>query len=364
MSELSVISIDSPAALRECTAAWDDLWRQSAVALPIARAEPIAQFVEHFGHADALHALAVERDDRLLAALPLVAGQVMRVTRGLMLPSNDLTWAGDLLVHPGDEGDAALAAMVDAFGRLPQAILWLDGVPLEAPQWRRFCAALEAAGLPFVRRENFRVGQVAIGRDWPAMQAVWSRNHRRQMQKMLRRAEADGGAELVVDRQLSPDDAERLARDGFAIEDRSWKGAAGTSVLKTPGLLEYYLRQARELAAAGRLQLSFLMYRGQPIAFEYGWNSRGVYFSPKVGYDEAFAHLTPGQLLRYGLLEKFSADPQQTTFDFCGPLCDATRKWITGSYSVGRLVVSTGRLAGNLFLQAYRLRRSKATMAN
>ncbi len=281
----------------------------------------------------------------------------------LRLPAKPQAWAGDLLLDPAADGDAALTALVAAIRRLPQPVLWLDGVALDAPHWRKFRAALEAADLPHVSRESFRVGQVAISHDWDAMRGAWSANHRRHMKQMERRAEKDGGAELVVYRDLSADECDALVRQGFAIEDRSWKAAAGTSVLKSPGMLDYYLRQARELAAAGQLQLSFLKFRGQVIAFEYGWNSKGIYSSPKVGYDEAFAHLTPGQLLRSRLLERFSTDPRQTTFDFCGPLCDATRKWITGSYLVGRLVASTGRLAGQLYLRAYRLRRSKGKMA-
>jgi CelD/BcsL family acetyltransferase involved in cellulose biosynthesis len=362
MSASRVVQFDSPAALRATTPAWDDLWRRSAVAMPIARAEPIAQYVEQFGPSDAIHALAVESDGQLVAALPLVAGRVMRLAQALTLPANPLTWAGDLLLDSA-AGDEVLTALVGAIRRLPQAVLWLDGVTLDAPHWRRFLAALEAADLPHVCRESFRAGQVTISHDWDALCGAWSANHRRHLKQMERRAEKDGGVELVVYRDLSADACETLVRQGFAIEDRSWKGAAGTSVLKTPGILEYYVRQAREMAAAGQLQLSFLVFRGQPIAFEYGWNAKGVYFSPKVGYDEAFAQLTPGQMLRYRLLERFSADPEQTTFDFCGPLCDATRKWITGSYPISRMVASTGRLSGRLFLQAYRLRRAKAKMA-
>ncbi len=362
MAAPRVVQLDSLADLRDAAPAWDDLWRRSEVAMPIARAEPIAQHVEHFGLRDKLCALAVEVDGQLVAALPLVAGRAMRLAPAAMLPANPQAWAGDLLLDPAAD-DRILSALVSAIRRLPQAVLWLDGVTLNAPPWRKFLAALDAAELPHVSRESFRVGQVAISHDWDAMRGAWSANHRRHMQKMLKRAESDGGVELVVHRELSADECDTLLRQGFAIEDRSWKGAAGTSVLKSPGMLDYYVRQAREFAAAGQLQLSFLKFRGQAIAFEYGWNSKGIYFSPKVGYDEAFAHLTPGQLLRHRLLERFSTDRRQTTFDFCGPLCDATRKWITGSYPVGRLVVSTGRLAGQLFLRAYRLRRSKGKIA-
>ncbi len=56
MAAPRVLQFDSLAALRAAAPAWDDLWRRSAVAMPIARAEPIAQYVEQFGHRDTLHA--------------------------------------------------------------------------------------------------------------------------------------------------------------------------------------------------------------------------------------------------------------------------------------------------------------------
>jgi hypothetical protein len=82
--------------------------------------------------------------------------------------------------------------------------------------------------------------------------------------------------------------------------------------------------------------------------------SKGWYFSPKVGYDEEYSHLTPGQLLRLKLTERFFADRERRGWDFLGPLVEATKKWTTSSYAVARLVVSTGRLGGDAFLHAYR----------
>src|SRR5207245_258118 len=100
---------------------------------------------------------------------------------------------------------------------------------------------------------------------------------RRQMRRIERHAEDDGGAMLLVYREIEPPDVEPLLRRGFAVEDASWKSRAGTSVLKSPATLGFYIEQARQLAAWGDLQLSFLELDGRPIAFEYGWNAKGVY---------------------------------------------------------------------------------------
>ncbi len=104
----------------------------------------------------------------------------------------------------------------------------------------------------------------------------------------------------------------------------------------------------------GHLELVFLEFDGRAIAFELGWSSKGWYFSPKVGYDEEYSHLTPGQLLRLKLAERFFADHDQSAWDFLGPLVESTEKWTTASYPIERLVVSTGGVGGDAFMHAYR----------
>jgi hypothetical protein len=147
---------------------------------------------------------------------------------------------------------------------------------------------------------------------------------------------------------------ERLLDVGWQVEDRSWKGPAGTSVLKSPGSREYFLDQARELAQRGELQLSFLRLGGQPIAFEYGYRAGGVYFSHKVGYDAEFRDLAPGQLLMMLLLERDHLDPTMRLTNCMGVLTEAVAKWCTRGRPIGRLVVGTGGRVGKACVLGYR----------
>jgi CelD/BcsL family acetyltransferase involved in cellulose biosynthesis len=348
-----LIQLDSVAAIRAAGALWDDLWRRSDVSLPIARAELIAQWIEHCAPTAPVHALAVENNGQLVAALPLVGRRVKRVLPVGRLPANNWSWAGDLLIDPSPDGDEALRILIRRIAQLGWPLLWFDAVPYEMPHWRRFIAAANVAGLAMDIRESFRVGQVEIDHDWAACQRRWSKNHRRQLGRIENRAEQMGGVDLAVHRDIAPQRIEALLRRGFDVEDRSWKAAAGTSVLRSPGSFQFYLRQARQIAEWGELQLTFLEHQGQPIAFEYGWNAKGCYFSPKVGYDEAFARLSPGQLLRRRLLERFCMESDQQLVDFVGPLSDATSKWATATYPVGRLVLSTGSRTGQMLVRAY-----------
>jgi CelD/BcsL family acetyltransferase involved in cellulose biosynthesis len=350
MAAPRLIQFESVSAIRAAAAAWDDLWQRSDVALPVGRAELVAQWMETVAPRATVRALALEQDGQLVAALPLLGGHIKRLLSVGKLPANDWSWAGDLLLDPSADVRRAMETLAAAVGKLPWRLVWLDGVASESARWQMFAESLQAVGLRFDRRELFRVGQIEIDHNWTAYKAKWSNNHRHQMRRMENRAKREGDLALVVLRDVRPEKIESLLRRGFKVECRSWKGSKGSAVLTSPQVFDFYCRQARQLAEWGQLQLTFLELDGYPIAFEYGWNAKGVYCSPKVGYDEQFRRLTPGQLLRHELLQRFFADPEQRLFDFVGPLADATAKWKTGTYSIGRLVASTQRRGGRAAL--------------
>lgn len=354
MAAPRLVKIDSIDGLRAAAGCWDDLWERSEVALPIARAELIAQWIEAAAPDAKLHAIAVEQDGQFVAALPLLHGRVKRFLRVGKLPVNNWSWAGDLLLDLSADLSRALELLASAIAQSPWPMLWFEGVAFDSPRWIFLADALTAAGLAVDRRERFQVGQIEISHDWPAYQASWSSNHRHQMKRMEKRARKEGELKLVIHREIAPAQIEPLLRRGFEVERSGWKGDRGTAVLNSPDVFQFYCRQATDLVRRGQLQLTFLELSGRPIAFEFGWNAKGVYCSPKVGYDEEFRNLTPGQLLRHQLLDRFFSDPQQRLFDFVGPLADATSKWMTRSYPVGRFVVAKNAKASRALLAMLR----------
>jgi CelD/BcsL family acetyltransferase involved in cellulose biosynthesis len=357
MSQLHIVRLQSIAALRSAAEEWNDLWQRSSGALPTGRAEFIADWVEQFAPRAKFTALAVEHDGQLVAALPLVERRVARLIKAGSLPSNLSCWAGGLLVDPSSEVANAFSTLLSEVRRLPWSMLWFDMAPLESAGWRQFLAAMDELKFSYQAHERFQIGTIQIveqfDRNWDAYEAAWSGNHRRHLRKALRRAESEGGVELQLVRPHDAGEAEPLLREGFEVEHRSWKGTAGSSVLSDPIMWRFYLRQATELAQRGELELAFLRHEGRAIAFEYGWSSRGVYYTPKVGFDSEYSRFSPGQLLRYLLLKETFARPDRQAVDFLGPLSEATAKWTTRTYPISRLVVATSAI-GKLQLKSYR----------
>jgi hypothetical protein len=115
----------------------------------------------------------------------------------------------------------------------------------------------------------------------------------------------------------------------------------------------FYRRQAEQLARHGELRLAFLRVGGEPIAFAYGMQTKGVYRSLKVGYDPHWSAYSPGQMLRMLVLERLFAEPDTRQVDAISPT-PAHRQWRPEPYEIGRLLIATGGWPGTIAVRAAR----------
>jgi hypothetical protein len=248
--------------LREVAAAWDDLWMRSDVTSPISRAEPVALRVQHLAAANSFRGLIVEHDGRLVAALPLVNRRFKGMLNVGALPCNCWLAGGALLLDPATDSAAVLDCLMSAIAGLPWPALWLDQVSYDDPIWQQFRAAAQRAGLSVSVREHYQIGQIEIGHDWEAYKSRLKGDHRRKLNRYVRKLDEVGGAELKLYRDMSPDQVVDLTRQAFEIEDRSWKGTEGTSVLRNSRIFEQYLVEGQALTRLKHLEIAFLEQQG------------------------------------------------------------------------------------------------------
>lgn len=331
---------------------WNDLWRRSEVAAPSARAEQIAHWLATFAADETFYALTVNDGERLVAALPLVGRRVKQLMRVGMLPHNEWTSGGELLVDPTADVAAALDCLCEGIADVPWPLLWLDEIALGAPYWQAFRAALERAGISFETTRLASTAQVTIAHDWQAYEATRDGDHRRSRRRYAKKLQQAGKLDFIVHAPRDPSEAEQLARIAFEIEDRSWKGAAGSSVIKA-GLLDAFARQAALAANSGHVEFAFLHLDDRPIAFAYFWRSKGVVFIVKLGYDESFRQFGPGQQLVMHVLERLHGERDCRLLDFWGRLAPWNESWATHTYDVSRVVVAPPRLVSRGLLKAY-----------
>jgi len=350
MPDLVVRRIESLSALRQSATAWNDLWQRSDVALPVTRAEHLALWCEKFAAGRTFQAYVVEQDGQWVAALPLVVtrrwGQIIA-----RLPGNAWSGAGELLVDPCADVERACEQLWQAVAADDWPLIWIDAAPTRAHRWHSLLSAAERCDATHFRRRRYSTYLVRLEHDWRRYLAGRSRNHRQYVSKTLKRSRQEG-AELHWHTEFAPQDVDPLVLGCLEIEASGWKGKAHGAVLNTPGMTEFFLFQARLLAASGHLSIPVLEHEGRPIAFEYSWQAKDTYFSPKVGYDEHWARLNPGQLLRTLLLERMQEESALEWVDFLGPTAEATSKWATHDYDIERVLVAPGAMAGRSVVAA------------
>ncbi|MCD4727277.1 MAG: GNAT family N-acetyltransferase [Pirellulales bacterium] len=354
MDHLHIIHITSLEDLRNNATAWDDLWWQSDVAMPLARAESLAQWVEHFRPRADFHALVVARSGRWIAALPLVSYRVGWLIPSGEQPGNAWSPCGELLCDATVETDATMDMLLAAAAQLPWQLLWLNDAVPETPRWQALLRACERVDIATDYHERYRVGRVEIGGSWELFRKRLPKNHRQGMCRATRRLECEGEVRFEMNSKLDPSEIKPWLDEAFEVENLGWKGAGGSSVLSTPGMFRFFVGQAEQLARWSQLETAALRLDGRMLAFVYGFRAKGVYFAHKIGYDPGFAAFSPGQLLFHHILEQLHNDGQTGALDFVGPLSQSHSRWRPATYGVGRVALAPRRLLGRVAMYTYR----------
>jgi CelD/BcsL family acetyltransferase involved in cellulose biosynthesis len=102
----------------------------------------------------------------------------------------------------------------------------------------------------------------------------------------------------------APRDLEAELDAGFAVEASGWKGRAGTAITSAPETERFYRDVARTFHARGALRLSRIVLDGTVAAFDLCLLCRNRLYLLKTGYDERFAKLAPGLVLRLSTIER------------------------------------------------------------
>jgi CelD/BcsL family acetyltransferase involved in cellulose biosynthesis len=356
MRELRVREITSIAELRAQAAAWDDLWRRSASTRPTAQAEQLAIWQEAFAPDRPFVAVVVEDEQRLVAALPLIRSRRFGIHVAETL-GNAWTPGSELLLDRDCDLEATCQLLLMGLRESAPGLVKLDGLLLDSIGCRSFLARARSERLPSLTRPRFLVPLVEVRGDWQAYLASRSKNHRHQVRNIARRATELRGMTLERHEAISPKEVEPLLRKCFELEAAGWKGRAGGAVLNDPTAWRFFIRQADRLAETWQLAIATLRHEGRLIAFEYGWQARGVRGVLKIGYDESYGRLSPGQLLRARLLEQIFAEQSVSWIDFLGPANSATSVWATHQYEVGKTVLSPGSYLGSVAVAGARLAR-------
>jgi CelD/BcsL family acetyltransferase involved in cellulose biosynthesis len=295
--------------------------------------------------------VAVRRDGELVAALP-----VMREGGRVVPPSNSETVVAGILATDDRARDAAAEALLGLDARLVS----LDQIDVDGPTHAAVAATAARTGHRLIRRPTLRSPVVDTDGGWDAYWGSRSRNLRHNVRRCTRRLEERGELRVDVRRSVAPGELGALLAEGFAVEGSGWKTEQGTAILTSPVIRRYYTDLSEWAARHGWLRPSFLRLDGRAIAFCLGFETGGVFYALKLGYDDGLSRLSPGTVLLHGLI-RHTFDEGLSRFDFAGRDEAYKLTWATGVEEQIRIDAFAPTPAGTL---AYWARRARIALAS
>lgn len=280
-------------------AAWTALAAEASEPNPFAEAWFVRPGLEHLAP-DGVRLLELQDAGHLLGLLPVTLAE--RYGRAPIRHVQNWRHGNDFLgtplVRAGRESEfwAAVLARLDG-ARWAPGFLHIDGLVEDGPVHRGLIEAARALGRPAPTVHRSKRALLDSRATPEGYYADTVRKKKRKELGRLARRLADLGE--VTSATLS--DAGDLTAwcDLFlALEDRGWKGRAGSSLASDPATAAFFRAAMAGAAAAGRLDFRRLDLDGAPVAMLISFVTPPGAFSFKTAFDESFARFSPGVLIQ------------------------------------------------------------------
>jgi hypothetical protein len=235
-------------------------------------------------------------------------------------------WQTTDVIVPEDEAGVALVPTVMEYLRrhpLGRRFLVLGPLPEESVVWK----GVEAYGPSrFCARSDWSAFFIDCTMSYDRLLAGLTKNFRKNLRNNSNRLKQFGEVRFV---QVSGRDGlEKELATFLDIEASGWKGEHGTgsAINLHPNLVAFYRDLAAEmLGPEDYCEICSLYAAGHCLASMFSVRTGETYATVKIGYDETFSRLGPGQALLQKTIERCCADPGIKQFDMVG-----TPAWVKG----------------------------------
>jgi len=266
---------------------------------------------------DRFRCLALSDGREVRAICPLEARDEMALgipVPAWAMPRHLLTPVADAICLDDDAGRALAPAVAAYLRQYPEGrrLLVLGPVPADSVLWG------SVQRLDPVRRctqVTHRLDAFDCEQTYAELTSRLKKHFRRNLRSHRNKLDRLDGARFVTtaeDAELGP------ALETFLdIEASGWKGATGTrtAIRFKPGQPAFFRAIASTYDAGDGCEINALYAEGRCIASEFCVRTGAEYARVKIGYDEEYAKLGPGQLILQATLERLCLDPDIRCFN-------------------------------------------------
>jgi CelD/BcsL family acetyltransferase involved in cellulose biosynthesis len=122
-----------------------------------------------------------------------------------------------------------------------------------------------------------------------------SKSFRAALRKARNKLAAEAGVEFV--QVVCPGEIASALEEFFDVEASGWKRAAGTAIKSNARLVAFYREVGSGFGASHRTEINLLRVGGKCVAGQFCLRTGHCLHVVKIGYDEAYSRLAPGNML-------------------------------------------------------------------
>ncbi|RJQ68909.1 MAG: GNAT family N-acetyltransferase [Desulfobacteraceae bacterium] len=177
-------------------------------------------------------------------------------------------------------------------------------------------ALFKAAPLPKFLEKMDRCDYLELATGYPDLFGKLSKNLRKNLRMANKRASAAG--QLSTRMVRNKGDLEHALQVFLDIEASGWKGARGTrsAIRFDSKLVHFYRHMIARFAEMGACEIALLYLDKHPIAASLGLLAGETLYALKIAYDEAYANMSPGNLLWERILQHHTAKGEVKYLNF------------------------------------------------
>lgn len=364
---MRVLEIRQEDDLRGLKPAWEALLRESASNTIFLTWEWAEAWWSAYGVPGELRILAAYNDTgKLCGIAPLRAqkkrkyGQTVSTICFIGDGSNDSDYL-DFIVASGQERQVLESFYSHLAGELESGtVLQLNEIPASSPNLACLRSLSEPAGL-FWLDKDVPCGTVRLPQSWDEFLAMLKPRFRTKLRSVLRNLENHP----EVRRRFCENagQVEQLLPRLFDLHTRRWAADGRPGVFGPDRKRRFYDCLSRNLLERGWLRFSWLEFKGEVLACQYGFAYADVYFQLQEGYEPASEHWNVGIGLRAWTIREFLQDGIRE-YDFLGGVGRHKSDWgAETKYSKNILVAKESR-KNRLFLRGPEWESRSRELAN
>jgi CelD/BcsL family acetyltransferase involved in cellulose biosynthesis len=298
-----------------------------------------------FGEGRCLRILVIDRGREILGIFPCWA-QAGADGHIELLHSITSEAPHDFLIHP-EWRRVAIAAFLGAVRQLwSGAKLVLEDLSQHSQNRLALEAELASRRTPFWRGENPHAPVIDLSSgSWETVSVGLHSKLKNNIRKGLKRSSGEGEMSFEVIRR--PEALDACMSELFEVEFRSWKGREGTAIQCDPRKEHFYRAMAQYAMTQDCLYIFQLRKDGCLIAFDLCVAGGRTMFAIKTGYDQtAAARLSPGNLMRYQVIQYLLQTHQFDRYDFLGRFYPWKMEWTSQSDVWAQFEIFPATLSG------------------